>query len=290
MKSIAIQNIKGGTGKTTTTIHLAAGILHQDPQARVLVIDCDQQASIKAYFRLKLQDTGADIYDFLINDRDYRDCVQRVELGYDKTRGSFDVLLASRRLAEAEIRLSTFPRREEALKLRFEERKIAEAYDYVLFDCPPTLNLVTYNVLLMSNFLVIPCGMDFLSVVGVQTVLENISLIEKYFKTRPEIIGILPTFYDKRTTISEEIIEQLKKGPGQVYRILDPIRVDTKLKNAQARKMTVFEYAADARSTEDYIKLTKCVLNATNGHTFTCTKPRITQPSQTPLAHSEIPA
>ena len=279
METIAVQNIKGGTGKTTTTIHLAAGILKAEPKARVLLIDCDQQASIKAYFRLRLQDTGADVFDFLINGRDYRDCIQRVALDYDEQKGGFDVMLASRRLADAEIRLSTFPKREETLKTRFEEQNLDAVYDYVLFDCPPTLNLVTYNVLLMSKHLIIPCGMDYLSMVGVQTVLENITLIEKYFKTRPHILGILPTFFDKRTTISEEILEQLRKGPGQAYPILDPIRVDTKLKNAQARKMTVFEYAHDARSAEDYAKFAAQIIHTIHNKGETkYIRPAIAQP------------
>lgn len=261
METIAIQNIKGGVGKTTTTVHLAAGILEQESKARVLIIDLDQQASIKSYFRLKLKDSDSDVFDFVISGSEYRSCLQTVQIR-SNNQCKFDVMLSSKKLAEAEVRLTAFPRREETLRLRFEEQHIENDYDYILFDCPPTLNLLTYNALLMSKHLIIPCGMDYLSVVGVQTITENISMVEKYFKTRPNIIGVLPTFYDKRTSISDVVIGELRKGAGSLFPILDPIRIDTKLKNAQIRKLTVFEYDTNARSSEDYRKFSKRVLDS----------------------------
>ena len=144
--------------------------------------------------------------------------------------------------------------------MRFDESSVAEKYDYVIFDCPPTLNLVTYNVLTLTKHLLIPCGMDLLSLAGVQTILENIALIEKYFQRRPNILGLLPTAYDQRTSISDDVMTELKKGEDQGLHLFQPIRIDSKLKYAQVAGQTVFDFAPQSRASEDYLVLTKGIL------------------------------
>ena len=163
MISIAIQNVKGGVGKTTTSIHLAAGIVQKKPKSRVLLIDCDSQASIRAYFRVKLNQDEGDFFDFLVNGEKFDRCKLRITTDSENDLG-FDVVTSSRKLSDADIRMSTFPRREETLRFRIEDQNIGDQYDYVLFDCPPTLNLVTYNVLTFVDYLIIPSEMDHLSV------------------------------------------------------------------------------------------------------------------------------
>jgi|GEM_PF-705544 len=264
MNSIAIQNIKGGVGKSTTAIHLAAGIVRKDANARVLLIDFDSQASLKSYYRLKLNEQQGDSFDFLVNGQSYKQCVVRIVEDSDLQIG-FDVMLGSRRLADADIRMSTFPRREETLRFRFDEQKIGESYTHIIFDCPPTLNLVTYNVLTVADYLVIPTEMDHLSMTGIQTILENINIVEKYFKCSPKLLGILPTKFDQRISMTTEIMEALKKSVSAKTKILHPIRLDVKIKNCQARKKTVYQYAPTARSSEDYLTFTDSVLAAVDG-------------------------
>ena len=253
-----------GVGKSTTAIHLAAGIVRKDANAKVLLIDFDSQASLKSYYRLKLNEQQGDSFDFLVNGQSYKQCVVRIVEDSDLQIG-FDVMLGSRRLADADIRMSTFPRREETLRFRFDEQKIGESYTHIIFDCPPTLNLVTYNVLTVADYLVIPTEMDHLSMTGIQTILENINIVEKYFKCSPKLLGILPTKFDQRISMTTEIMEALKKSVNAKTKILHPIRLDVKIKNCQARKKTVYQYAPTARSSEDYLTFTDSVLAAVDG-------------------------
>ncbi|MEO5968383.1 MAG: ParA family protein [Bdellovibrionia bacterium] len=271
MVSIAIQNIKGGVGKSTSSIHLAAGIVRKNPNARVLLIDFDSQASLRSYYRLKLNEHQGDSFDFLVNGHPYKECVVRIIEDSELNIG-FDVMLGSRRLADADIRMSTFPRREETLQFRFDEQKIEESYSHIIFDCPPTLNLVTYNVLTVADYLVIPTEMDHLSMTGIQTILENMNIVEKYFNRSPKLLGILPTKFDQRLSMTNEIMKVLQRSIGVKTKILQPIRLDVKIKNCQARKKTVYQYAPTARASEDYLTFTDNVLAAIEGREI------ITQP------------
>jgi chromosome partitioning protein len=263
MISIAVQNIKGGVGKTTTAIHLATGILRRNPTARILLIDCDSQSSLRAYYRLKLNENQGDSFDFLVSGQSYKQCAIRIVEDAELNIG-FDVMISSRKLSEADIRMSTFPRREETLRMRFEEQKLENDYDWVVFDCPPTLNLVTYNVLTFCDFLVIPSEMDHLSMTGIQTILENLNIVEKYFKRKPNLLGILPTKYD-RTTITSQIMDAILQSVGSKVRIFQPIRLDVKIKNCQARKRSVYQYAPTSRAAEDYMAFTDATLAVIEG-------------------------
>lgn len=263
MISIAVQNIKGGVGKTTTAIHLAAGIVRKNPKARILLCDFDPQGSLRAYYRLKLNEDQGDSFDFLVGGQSYKQCTVRIVEDAELDIG-FDVIIGSRRLSESDIRMSTFARREETLRMRIEDQRLEENYDYLIFDCPPTLNLVTYNVLTFADFLLIPSEMDHLSMTGIQTILENLNIVEKYFKRKPKLLGILPTKYD-RTNVTAEVMKAIEKSIGVRERIFLPIRLDVKIKNCQARKRSVYQYAPTSRSAEDYMALTDAVLAVIEG-------------------------
>jgi len=251
MITLCLQNIKGGVFKTGISIHLAAAFAQSKKpgKPRVLLVDCDSQSSIKTYFKLKLPER--DFSDFLIHGADYRDCLKEVIL---RDRSKIDVLLSSRKLADADIKMQGFPRREDTLLLRFQDQAISNDYDLVIFDCPPTLNLVTLNVLRFSDYLLIPSTADALSMSGITTILDNIKFVKKYWNHEPHLLGVIPTNFDSRLKIHQQFLEGMKSIYKNV-RFYKAIRNDVKVPNAAARKKTVFEYAPKARAAEDLLKL-----------------------------------
>ena len=240
MRKIAIQNLKGGTAKTTTVVSLAYALAKR--KKKVLCIDCDPQGNTKEAFGIKNDIT---MYDLLVEDRAWTDCITHA-------RENIDCIISNNTLAASEIQLVSFPRREEILSVRL---KNLRGYDFVIIDCSPSLSLVNQNALLYADEVLIPISMDFLAMLGAKQVLNNLDMVEKYFEKSLKVVGVLPTFYDERTNISREVLESLKK----VYKnkVLPTIRIDTKLAQAMSARKTIFEYNGESRAAKDYEALAK---------------------------------
>lgn len=237
--SIAILNQKGGTGKTTTSVSLAAGLAEDGHE--VLVVDLDSQGHIGVSFGVESDDTLSDV---LVDNRPLEECVVGA-------RPNLDVLMADEGLSDAEIELARMNgRRDRVLQQRLDTR---HDYDFVLLDCSPSLSLVNKNALTYADHLLVPVACDFLSLVGVKQVMRTLKKVNKELMNPIDLLGILPTFYDMRANISDESIKTLKGHFND--KVLPPIRVNTRLKEAPSENETIFEYAPSSRGAEDYRKV-----------------------------------
>jgi chromosome partitioning protein len=245
MKKIAITTFKGGTGKTTTTMNLGHGLALCGK--RVLVIDCDPQGSLTVSFNFRAEATLSDLLLFRK--------AQIVRL----RRNLYGIDSGGERLVEAQHLLAKGNGNE--LRLKKILTYLREC-DYVLFDCAPALNLVSVNVLLSADHVLLPVSTDFLALVGVKLTLETLDDIGRDYRHKPELLGILPTFFDSRTKISKEVLSILKEHFGdKVFETY--IRVNTQLKESPSFHKTIFEYAPSSAGSEDYFSLTEEILERT---------------------------
>lgn len=257
MKKILITSLKGGQAKSSSAISLVGGIKMLKPEARILLIEADPTGSVKTHFGLKLNQGQADFSSFLIDDEPLANCVQTVKTSV----GEIDVMIASRRLAEADVRMAAYPRREETLALRF--KKNNPDYDYVVVDTGPAMSLVLLNCMLLcsgeeSGWL-IPVCMEPFAVANLNYVFEQAKICEEFFERPVNIMGILPTQYDKRTSLSEQALDAVKAKFGPKYRIYDPIPIDSMVKRSQAKKQLIYDLAG-SRAGDAYKKFSETVV------------------------------
>lgn len=238
-RRIAILNQKGGTGKTTTAINLAAGFAMRG--FRVLLIDMDAQGNVGISLGLSGQ---LGTYHLLIERKSVKACSVPI-------RNNLDIITSSESLAAAEIKIANMKAREMILKDALVEREGEREYDYVILDCPPSLYLINQNALIYADEVIVPVSCDFLAMVGVKQVLRTIKRINDIMGSPLEIGGILPTMYDVRTRLSKEVLKKLRDHFGKLT--LPPIRVSTRLKEAPSHKQTIFEYAPQSHGAEDYL-------------------------------------
>ncbi len=242
MKSFAIMTMKGGTGKTTTAVSLAHGLTLSG--RKVLLVDCDPQRNVAVTFGVK----GEKGLDGLLMTGDV-DIIQ--------VRENFFIIdSGGRKLVEVELQLGRQERREGRLR---DALKHLKGCDYVICDCPPSMNLININVLAYCDEVIVPVGMDYLSEVGARQTLEIIEEIAWITERSSIEYRILPTFFDSRTRISRTVMDDLREHFGE--RIFSTvIRVNTAIREAPGSNKTIYEHAPLSRGAYDYYKLTEEVL------------------------------
>jgi chromosome partitioning protein len=235
---LAIFNHKGGTGKTTTSVSLAAGLAARG--LRVLLVDTDSQGNVAVSLGVKSDKT---LYHVLVMGVRPRDVAVNV-------RPNLDLVVANETLAAAELYLAGRQNRDRILRDRL--APAFDDYDVVLLDCSPSLSLMNQNALVAADGIVVPVGCDFLSLVGVRQVVKTVKNVNSLLHHPVQIYGVLPTFYDARARICRDAVDALREHFGD--RVLSPIRSATRLKEAPAQGKTIFELSPESNAAEDYLR------------------------------------
>jgi chromosome partitioning protein len=255
-RRVAILNQKGGTGKTTTAVNLAAGLAEREHE--VLLVDTDAQGNVGVSLGVAGERS---LYHVLVESADPTDVAVPV-------RQHLDVITSDATLAAAEIWLARQnPEvRSRVMTKRLNLMQISRRYDYVIIDCGPSLNLLNQNALSYVDEVIIPVTCDYLALVGVKQVLRTIKDVERHLGHAVRISAVLPTFYDGRTRLAREVLETLQ-GHFK-HKCLEPIRHNTRLAEAPSHRKTIFEYAPVSHGAADYNRVCDWVL-ATNAATAT---------------------
>ncbi|HEU4534847.1 MAG TPA: ParA family protein [Polyangiaceae bacterium] len=243
---VAVFNHKGGTGKTTTSVSLAAGLALRGK--RVLLVDADAQGNVAVSLGVQSERS---LYHVLVMGLAAKDAITTVRPG-------LDLLPSNETLAAAELYLAGRQNRDRVLAARL--GPALEGYDYVVVDCSPSLSLLNQNALCLVDSVLVPVACDYLSLVGVRQVIKTVKNVNQILHHPVRIWGVLPTFFDARAKICHEAVDTLKKHFGD--RCLRPVRQAIKVKEAPAQGQTIFEYAAGNPAAEDYASLVDTVLGA----------------------------
>ena len=204
LRTFCIANQKGGVGKTTTTVNLAAGLARVG--RRVLVIDLDPQGNATMGSGVDKRALPLTVYDVLLESAAIAEARQRSPLG------GYDVLGANRELAGAEVELVELERRERRLKQAIQA--VQDEYDFVLIDCPPSLSLLTLNGLCAAHGVIVPMQCEYFALEGLSDLVNTIKQVHANLNTDLQIIGLLRVMFDPRITLQQQVSEQIKTHFG----------------------------------------------------------------------------
>lgn len=253
-KIIALANQKGGVGKTTTTINLAASLATLEK--KVLVIDADPQANASSGLGVDIKEIEGSVYECLISQMDIREAIYTTDIeGLDIVPSHID-------LVGAEIEMLNMPAREKVMKKML--ATVVNDYDYILIDCSPSLGLITINSLTAANSVIIPVQCEYFALEGISKLLNTIKIIKSKLNPALEIEGFLLTMYDSRLRLHNQVYDEVKRHFQElVFRTV--IQRNVKLSEAPSHGIPVILYDADSTGARNHLALAQEIVTKNQG-------------------------
>ena len=240
-RTIAIANQKGGVGKTTTTINLSACL--SEAGQKVLVVDFDPQGNATSGFGLEKGSIENTVYQMLIGETDAKESIEK------NVQNNLDILPSDVNLAGAEIELLEMDNKESLLRDNL--KSIKNQYDFIIIDCPPSLNLLTINALTAADTVIVPIQCEYYALEGLSQILKTINLVKRKLNRKREVEGVVFTMYDARTNLSLEVVESVKNSLNQnIYKTIIPRNV--RLAEAPSHGMSINLYDSRSSGAESY--------------------------------------
>lgn len=252
-KIIALANQKGGVGKTTTSMNLAASLATLEK--KVLLLDADPQANASSGLGVDIAEIDSSIYNCLIDHTDIRESIYTTDIS------GLDIVPSHIDLVGAEIEMLNLPNREKVLSDLLNPLK--DEYDYILIDCSPSLGLITVNALTAADSVIIPVQCEYFALEGISKLLNTIKIIKTKLNPRLEIEGFLLTMFDGRLRLANQIYEEVKRHFQELV-FTTVIQRNVKLSEAPSHGVPVILYDADSTGAKNHLALAKEIIEKNN--------------------------